>query len=176
MGIKKICMRFQWLPAVVCWAGLFFYLYSAGYVPVVFGLFFGGVIVSFIFYRRSNERRWLAPFAYSLVFTIYYPAAGLFLPPGLYRSVCFLLLAAVASFALYLFVFRDTGCFLLFLSLFTGGFGLFGLAFAGGEYTKIFPAYLLIIGLWLAGKGLAGFFTPARAKSRAQEKGTFLQK
>lgn len=162
-----------WLPAFACWAGVFFYLhYFTGVVPVLFGLFSGGLIVSFILYRRNGGRRWLVPFAYSLVFTVYYPVAGYFLPPGLYRSVCLFLLVAVASFLLYLFVFRKTGRFFLYLALFSGGLGLFGLVFAGGEYGKAFPVYLVGVGLWLAGKGVAGYFAPARAPG---EKGRSLE-
>jgi hypothetical protein len=152
----------QWLPAVACWAGVFFYLYFTGVVPVIFGLFFAGLIVSLIFYRRSGGRFWLVFSAYNLVFTVYYPAAGHFLPPGLYRSVFLFLLVAVASLLLYLFVFRKTGRFFLYLSLFSGGLAFFGLAFAGGEYTKVFPVFLVGVGLWLVGRGVVGYFTPAR--------------
>ncbi|NLY89135.1 MAG: hypothetical protein GX085_05885 [Firmicutes bacterium] len=161
----------QWLPAVACWAGVFFYLYFTGVVPVIFGLFFAGLIVSFVFYRRSSGRRWLVAFAYNLVFTVYYPVAGCFLPPGLYRSICFLLLVAVASLLLYLFVLRKTG--LLYLALFSGGLAFFGLAFAGGEYTKLFPVFLIGVGLWLVGKGVAGYSVPTRAPG---EKGRFFGK
>lgn len=162
----------QWLPAAACWAGVFFYLYSAGVVPVIFGLFSGGLVVSLIFHRKSGGRRWLVPLFYSLVFTVYYPVAGYFLPPGLYRSVFLFLLMAVASLLLYLFAFRKTGRFFLYLALFSGGLGFFGLVFAGGEYAKAFPIYLIGVGFWLAGKGLAGF-TPARIHG---EKSRFLGK
>ena len=178
MGEKRTLARayrqwLLWLLAVACWAGVFFYLYFAGVVPVLFGLFFASLIVSLIFYCRSRRRYWLVFFAYSLVFAVYYPAAGYFFPPGLYRSVCLLLLVAVASLLLYRFVLRKTGRFFLYLSLFSGGLAFFGLAFAGGEYTKVFPVFLVGVGLWLAGRGVAGYFTPARIPG---EKGRSLEK
>lgn len=159
------CAYRQWLPwlaAIAGWAGVFFYLYCAGVVPALFGLFSGALVVSLIFWRRNRRRYWLVFSAYSLVFTVYYPAIGYFSPPGLYRSVGLLLLLAVASFLVYLFVLRKTGCFFLYLSLFSGGLAFFGLAFTGGEYTKVFPVFLIGTGLCLVGKGVAGHFTPAR--------------
>lgn len=157
--------QFFWkqLPVLVCPSGLFLYLFLTKALPAIFGFFLVGVVFFVVRGRRAGDR-FRAAGVFSLFLTLFYLTAGFFLPVGLYRGVAFFLLSAAACFILYLFVYRETGRFLLYVSFFTGGLGFFGLTLLGGEYAKIFPAYLMALGLGMVIKGLPALVVSKRAE------------
>jgi len=150
------------LPVFACPAGLFFYLFFTRALPVIYGTFLVGVVYFLVRDRRTGGR-FLTSYFYSLFLTLFYLAAGFFLPAGLYRGVAFFLLLAGACFILYFF-YRETGRFLLYFSFFNVGLGFFGLIFLGKEWAKIFPAYLLALGLGMVIKGLLTVVVSKRSK------------
>ncbi len=155
----------KYLPVFACPAGLFFYLFFTRALPPSYGIFLPGTVYFLVRDRRTGGRL-LTSGIYSLFLILFYLAAGFFLPAGLYRGVAFFLLLAGCCFLLYFFVYRERGGgrSLLYFSFFSAGLGFFGLIFSGNEGAKIFPAYLLALGLGMVVKSLVTFVVSKRRK------------
>lgn len=103
------------------------------------------------FPKLTFKKGYLLPFAVFAGVFLLYCVIRQFFPP-LYRITVFFLLPGAASVALHYLIYAGRGRYFLYLGLLLAGAAFYPLMFTGviSSITgKIFPVYLIAVGLWM---------------------------